>query len=496
MNFKPIRAQRQPRCRDLPVPPQNVEFPYAKSRPELRDIDLGDAIRLIVEHPAWKETVEPLLDEVESERPKRGPAPAYGSSELATAYLFQILSGCWTYRQARDLLASDRHAETRRLLGFDKPRKRVGANRNVWRLMDGVPSQATMSRHMARVGIERQAEAFRKLFERVTAAHLQDPEMREEARTLNLDGSTTHSRYSSSPRPDGTTGGTLPPTLSGCGYGAHSNPKKVGHGCNAVTVATKTGIPLALVVAPLGTKGQSEIDSAIEIFKGSWPTAVAPYLDPQLSIITADGVFTGGRLTRELRRQAIVENCHSVSHADSSKDEVRKAERRIYEIQGTPNWRANGLYEFGCRCGMGSVKRISTRNTKGRAVVRTECSCPSCGPFMATSGLWRKAQNPSRFVRVAPGEDDKIDWRFGNFLTFHDPLSEAYGNARFGHGEGFFGAVVTRYKLLCGKRYFRQREQAEAELLLVYSHMHVLAMEQRKRKRENARAAEQHVAAA
>jgi len=72
------------------------------------------------------------------------------------------------------------------------------------------------------------------------------------------------------------------------------------------------------------------------------------------------------------------------------------------------------------------------------------------------------------------GEEDKIDWRVGNPLTFHDTLSTKYGSARFGQNEGFHGALVTRFGLL-KRRPGPLENQAERDLFQVFCAMHSLA---------------------
>jgi hypothetical protein len=98
-----------------------------------------------------------------------------------------------------------------------------------------------------------------------------------------------------------------------------------------------------------------------------------------------------------------------------------------------------------------------------------------------TAGQWRLFNNKKAVARALPDEQDKRDWRIGNPLTFHDPLSAQYGSARFGQNEGFHGALVTRFGLLRGKSWYRDSRAAERDVFQVFSIMHALAMEQRRR---------------
>jgi len=52
---------------------------------------------------------------------------------------------------------------------------------------------------------------------------------------------------------------------------------------------------------------------------------------------------------------------------------------------------------------------------------------------------------------------------------------------RFGHNEGFHGALVTRFGLLKEKSWHRSREHVERDFFQVFCIMHSLAMEQRRR---------------
>lgn len=121
----------------------------------------------------------------------------------------------------------------------------------------------------------------------------------------------------------------------------------------------------------------------------------------------------------------------------------------------------------------------------GEVVSRVEGRCDQgCGSITITSGEWRRAQNPDRFTRCAPREpDSRREWALGNRLTFHNPESGEFGRRRFGHNEGFHGALVSRFQLTKGKRWYRRRDQARAATALTFLLMHVVAMEQRKRAR-------------
>jgi hypothetical protein len=427
----------------------------------------------------------PALEQLDAERSRKGPAPAYTSEELERAVLFQKLAGVSTYGQARTLLASDREADTRHVLGFDKPRKRFGKGVTLIKSLDGVPSEVTIWRHLQRWGLDRHIEAYERLFQLLLNEHLQDPEFRQEARTLNIDGSVVRSHYTTFERVDRKTGKTTPPTLEGGGFmkRTESNHGKDGHGFNMVSITTSTGLPLSYRLTPLATKGHGEADTAIAMLREEWQRDVAPHLDPELAVLTGDAAYTKGEFRAELRSQGIVENVHPVSHGKSETNRANAEKNNLteFQIEGYRNWRANGHRELYCVCGEGKTIRRINRDKNGAAIVRTEGACHHCGSITITSGKWRAVGRPKRFVRCLPGEQDQADWLFGNPLTFNDSLAKKLGRNRFGHGEGFHGHLVTRFGLLKGKAWYRRREQAQLDFLMVFCSMHALAMEQRSR---------------
>jgi hypothetical protein len=127
--------------------PLKGDVPYANSRPELADFSLGEKVRIVMSTPAWNEVLRPLLAAMDADRPRKGPAPSYSSEELESCLLYQRLAGKATYPEARALLAGDRGEQDRIALGFNQPRKRVGAGLRIVKSLDGVPSEVTVWRH-------------------------------------------------------------------------------------------------------------------------------------------------------------------------------------------------------------------------------------------------------------------------------------------------------------------------------------------------------------
>lgn len=485
--------RRRPRSKVLPAPPTGVETPYANCRDEWHGVSLGEKTRVVLDSPAWQQVMVPELERLDAERPRRGPTPAYTSAELEAAVLFQKLAGVPTYREARNLLAGDREADTRQLLGFDKPRRRVGRAIRLVKSLDGVPCETTIWKHLQRWGLGRHIEAYEALFALLVSEHLADPDMRQEARTLNIDGSVVRSHYTSFERLDRKTGEIKPPTLDGGGFMARTktNTGKDGHGFNMVAVSTSTGLPLAYRITPLAKKGHGEADTALGLFGDQWAQQVQPHLDPEAIVLTGDAAYKKQELRAELRAHGILENCHAVSHghSETNKRNERRVRAREFQIEDYPNWRANGHREIYCRCGDYKLAKRISLGKNGEVISRVEGECKNtCGRITITSGRWRVAEHPLRFVRCLPGEEHEADWSFGNPLTFHDPLARQYGKNRFGHGEGFHGHLQTRFGLLKHKAWYSRREQAELDFLIVFSAMHALAIEQRARARAAAAA--------
>jgi predicted DNA-binding transcriptional regulator AlpA len=140
---------------------------------------LGEQVRIIMNTTAWRENLQPTLDALETNRPKKGPKAVYTSEDLEQCLLYQCLAQKNTYTQARALLASDENEKDRIVLGFEHPRERGRVGRNLRPTKsesgitsmtsdDGVPSQVSVWRHQQRFGSEKHARVYKKLFERLS----------------------------------------------------------------------------------------------------------------------------------------------------------------------------------------------------------------------------------------------------------------------------------------------------------------------------------------
>lgn len=180
-------------------------------------------------------------------------------------------------------------------------------------------------------------------------------------------------------------------------------------------------------------------------------------------------------------RSGIIENIHHVSHANR----LRAADCRTQWIpfdgyEG--KWGTNGHHEVVCWCGHGRPTRKFELSDNGRAIARVYGNCDTCGFISVTSGEWVRRSNPPLWVMRDPSyANEVVDLSVGNGLTFDDLLGKEYGERRFWHNEGFHGALVTRFKLGCGKRYFRTLADTRLETAMVMCAIYICSIEQRLR---------------
>ena len=470
----------------------------------------AEMMTLIINSRAWQDEVQPVCEALDRARPSKGPKPLYTSEELESALVYQQLCGLRCYREARDRLAGDRGTEVRTALGFDRPRSLRG--RRVVALRCGVPSEPTISRHLSLFDPRERSAMYRRLFEHNVRDHFEFPEFREEMRVLAVDGThivthftapiykkrTAAEKRQAELEPHKTLAELCAIKESGIVNGKKQKitcpdggflpydketDKSGGHGFNLVVFPTATGLPAEFAVTPMQA---SEKRVAEAILLERFVPNVLPYLDPKkLHLLTADSAFTSPTLRSLLHDLGILENIHMHSHNTGAKTEalIEKESKFDILVEGKPKWKANGLREIRCNCGNGIVSSRVGRTHGGRAYARVEGRCKTCGSITITAGQWRLAQNPKKFRLVQPTDavTDR-DWTFGNPLTYRSPVAAAFGKKRFGHNEGFHGALERRFRLIKGKRWYRTRVEAETDAAIIFSIMHVLAMEQRRRK--------------
>lgn len=463
----------------LPEPPKG-DVPWAKRRPELYGVQEAEHALLVRASRAWQDVMVPACTQLDAERPQRGRRFIYESEELELALLFGRAGGLRSYKDIRAALAGD-DPRPRQLLGFDQPRNRPETKRRM-RLRDGVPSESTMSRHRTRFTEKRRQELWMEIERRLRAEHLTDPDLQAESSVINVDGSTLLTHYTCPAK----AGGDIGPYNARvtCPDGGFVSSRKApddkrGHGWTLLMYSSASGVPLAWRLVPLNA---SEKDTALDLLREEFAREVAPFLRGRLNVVVGDGAFHKPQLRAEFRKYGIVENIHLVSHAGTSRGRAATFNAARYEIEGFPNWFANGHREITCRCGRGVAKKVSV-DEAGKAIVRVHGKCPKCGAITVTSGDWRYTTD-NRFVRCHPNDPaDKRDWAFGNPLTFNDLAAAEYGKRRFGHNEGLHGTLSTRYGLIRNKRWFRRLAQAEIDTAMTFALIHAISMEQRRRAR-------------
>ena len=493
--------QRRARYGDrLPKPPEpgDIEVLYAKARTELKDLTDGQAVLLLVSTNAWESTVGAACDALDA---AANPRRAYTARECETALLFQRLNGYRTYAAARTHLASDKARMTRRELGFDRGRDHVHHRRcyHEDRLrFDGIPSDSTLCRHRTKRFPEADRTAlYIECFLRLIEEHASEfPDFREELLMLGFDGSAQKGVYLPGDKTDADGNLVYDPITGevvqrvkdweGGSVTSMSMPEsKRGHGFMTVTAHTVTGFPVATRTGRLGA--DSEVPLALQILAEDMPR-ISACTDPQrVGVSTLDGAYAAPRIRRAHRQVGYIENTHQVSHGDLavSKRHRQTKTNKVFLIDEFPNWRVNGLREIFCVCGRGDTFSRPALTRNGQAVAATEGQCRNCGPIHITSGEWRVAQNPSRYVRINPNDAVDVadaDYEFGNFLTYNDKRAIAYGRARYAQGEGLHGHATTRFGLFKDRNYYRRLNQARLDTLMTYCLMHALGMECRRRR--------------
>ncbi len=471
--------------------PQMALMPYSLSCPEVADYAPGQVTRDLIDSDAWREVMRPLFQEMDCQRLERDrEAPLYSSEELESVLLYQRVCGKITVKEGRGLLAGDepQALEARRFLGLDQPRNNGrcrGIKGKPVERRDGVPSEASLCRHKERFGEEPRAAAYEQLFARLRDEHVKMPEFQAEIRELAIDGSHLFVRRTA-PIYDAKTGKLVngdQVTLPDGGFAPKSmGEHKTGHGWNLVTLAPLSGVPLSYDLPKLPADEKGTGTKLIEEFIAD----VLPKLPAeQIGVLTCDSNFQSPHIRAAARRARLLENIHFASHG-KSKESIRNAKTRnkkIFQIEGYPNWTANGHREIKCRCGRWASKRCKILGN-GSLSVRLEGQCPSCGSITVTSGDWRNAQNPDRFVRCMPDEEvEDREWALGNPLTYNNPEAKAYGVARFSRNENLHSILKTRFKVLEERRWLRNHAQARADVAIVYSIIHWISMEQRRRAR-------------
>ena len=261
--------------------------------------------------------------------------------------------------------------------------------------------------------------------------------------------------------------------------GRASSPDHAGAGWNIVFLTSSRGTVLGHRNIPLHHSESGALaDLAVELRE------TLDLLDTrEARVLTADGAFHAQPTRQRLREAGIVENIHLSSHGThaSAKRSVAARDEAEIPIEGY-EWHTDGHRELACNCGKGKTARVIELDRNGKTIVRTKGECRKCGSITLTSGWWRRAQNPDRWVKCLSNDRDKASWEVGNPLTYHDKQAEEYGVPRYNSQEGLFGSQFSqRFKLLRGKRWFYRQSQVDLEVAAVVTITHALSLERHRR---------------
>lgn len=454
---------------------------FSKTKQErLRRLSAAEMTKLVMRTFAFRSIVGPELDAIDAtDHPGRScRRRAYSAWELESILLYGRICAATSTKQCLKELASDQQG--RRLLGFTRQRvpRKVGLRTRHTNL----PGETTLSVFLnRRWDEEARRDAYRQLELALRDELLRLPELEEESLSLYLDGFCIDTHYTA-PIYDPETKAIVNAdkiTAPTAGYGGRksdSNPKG-GHGWHVVTVMTTRG---TVLVHETGPRNVSEMTLALRVIERLRREVLPRLGGRKIRVLTADGGFSSPQIREALQKAGILANTHYASHADkeSARRNAEKRNRdRIPLVDGGvnpsyANWFANGHRELVCACGAGRSERAVELGKRGLSS-RVKGRCEKCGNVSITAGQWRLSQNPRKFVPTQPGEEP--DLSLGNPLTYNDPLAARYGNARFGHNEGFHGMLKTRFHFN-SKRWFRRIEQAETDAAVVFSIIHTCAL--------------------
>ncbi len=513
-----VPKRRASRSATLPPAPEDRTLDYAASREELRGIEPGEVVLAVEELRGFREVVLPSLEAADAarlaprpgEKKRRGQRPKFFALDYWRFEMLRRVIASQSTVHTRDWLTTDKAERTRELLGFDKPRPHGGGKPQRW--MEGVPSDSWVSDFRLKWLPEAELAALMQQLERwaLTEKLTSVPGAREECRVLYADGSKLET-HATAPivKKDkdgnvievvnewkkGRDGKKVPAiTAPEAGYVPNKgrNADHSGHGWNIVMVMSSKGTVLAPRNVPMHAGENTtliemvpEVGQVLRTLGGA--DGGGPERDGQeLRVLSTDCNFHSHELRRELREIGIIENTHLSSHAKrpSSKKDAKERGGKRYPIDRHPDWFLNGHRELVCACGKGKTSRVASIQPKtGKATARLKGECPKCKSVTITSGLWMQTDNASsKFQQCLPHDRARVEWDVGNPLTFNDPLSKAYGVARFNGQEGAFGSQFTqRFGLLKSKRWFYRQSQVDLEVAAVVTITHALSLERWRR---------------
>jgi hypothetical protein len=434
-----------------------------------------------MESPEWHAHIEPHLTAIDG---RRRADFLYSSRELESVFLFGAFKKAATIRDARKALTGDRK-KARELLGFDKPRNPKWRAQRM-ELLDGVPSEATLSRHLNRFDEGKRLELYEQAGLAARDRHTTYDDFIEELLLLFADGTKVETRHKA-PRVNKETGEIENnPTALDAGYVSpkHAPPDHSGTGWNHVAITTATRIPVVLPRTVKLQRGESTV--LTEMIVSQLAEEVAPLIGDRIGVLTTDSGFHSPHVSQAAERAGYLINNHDSSHylaRQRTKEAVEKKDKTKYKIQGYPNWYANGHREVFCKCGRRATKKNRKRN--GVLTVRVEGACPKCGTISLRAGDRHLSAGGFRLIPTAPGKGavptGKRDYDLGNGLTYHDPLAKKYGRLRRAHGEGYNQMIAEAFGFNRGKQPYRRQIQAEIATAISFFAIHVKVMDRRDR---------------
>lgn len=524
-------GNRRRKLDTMPQPPARTTFSWGHEREGLAGLSGAEIALKVIQTRAWQEVIRPACEQLDREQPGRpGPKRVYSAEELEIVLLYGTICGGKLTSEIRDLLAGDRDGEARRLFGFDQARW----THHHQRLLAGVPSVATLRRHLRRFTAAGRAEMFRAAFPEALAEALEERDFHEGARQLYMDGTSlfTHfkapryheagdgrKRLSNRPRfeRDQKTGEIIrdPKTgqpkkrLSGytardAGYRADGKDShKGGDGWQAVLLMDVDGLPLSYSLGKANDDEAALAHQALDFYEEHVATKLHRAREEDLAVLTADANFNRQPIKRRLHDQGIAPNIHNASHAKKRVANAKRLAKVRYPVRGHEKWFATGRFELTCACGQCRLEKRAGRDRRGKAVMRVIGKCQSCGRITITAGNWKRADRKalqtelaaqqatapektgvtistkSWMVPLERGDDpDDAEWMFGNYLTYDNSDAREYGCDRFGYNEGFNSALANRFGVGREKSWHRSKAAAEAHLLQALIVMLALAAEQ------------------
>jgi hypothetical protein len=466
--------------RELPEPAEGTTA-WSKQRGELKGFNAGLQAAAVFEHRA----ADPIKSYLVEKGAGRRSDTQYSAIELERCEFARRSAGIIDTQLWLTLLESPKFTPIRRALDFDRARNPAFRVARMVDSLDGVPSKSSMSRHNTAWNAEMRAmywEGFaRDLLEDVLAL----PGVADEIRSINLDGFLVPIAYTApayETKADGTivVANSKYVTASEAGVLPRDSHGQGEDGFSMVSAWTSTGIPLCW---DTGRNSDSEKTRGPALVRDQLAPILEPHLKSRriLGILTTDANFHSSAMREACRNAALVENIHIVSHVN--RERASDFDTRWLPFQGyEKKWGTNGHHDVVCWCGGGRRTKIFDKLDDGTAVCRVEARCPTCGYICVTSGEWvYDAQLKAWSYRDPSNAAQRPDLSVGNGLTYNDPLSERYGRLRFSHHEGNHGALVTRWKLGAGKRYFRTLAELRVEIAMVMCSIYVAILEQHAR---------------